>query len=163
MCFDWLNASLIRAIRVVMNLSFGMLSSIGGYLYRYRVNWIFPQFTFVHPCDLNRYYVFQHQYPISCLPTFINNNQQLRGKSIPHVLANSCICNWLSSIAQSVCQWASSLLAIWCQQRKTTCLDLNIACLCQSIEINKRKYVHRQSQVRKPTGSVSSRLNACWS
>ena len=31
--------------------------------------------------------------------------------------------------------------------------DSNIACLCQSIEINNNKYVYRQSQVRKPTGS----------
>ena len=31
--------------------------------------------------------------------------------------------------------------------------DLNIACLCQSIEIRKNKYVYRQSQVRKSTDS----------
>ena len=31
--------------------------------------------------------------------------------------------------------------------------DLNIACLCQSIEINNNKHVYRQSQVRKPTGN----------
>ena len=31
--------------------------------------------------------------------------------------------------------------------------DLNIACLCQSIEINNKKYVYRQSQVRKSTDS----------
>ena len=31
--------------------------------------------------------------------------------------------------------------------------DLNIACLCQSIEINNSKYVYRQSQVRKSTDS----------
>ena len=31
--------------------------------------------------------------------------------------------------------------------------DLNIACLCQSIEINNNKYVYRQSQVRKSTDS----------
>ena len=31
--------------------------------------------------------------------------------------------------------------------------DSNIACLCQSIEINNNKRVYRQSQVRKPTGS----------
>ena len=29
-----------------------------------------------------------------------------------------------------------------------------IACLCQSIEINNNKHAYRQSQVRKPTGSV---------
>ena len=31
--------------------------------------------------------------------------------------------------------------------------DLNIACLCQSIEINNNKYVYRQSQMRKSTDS----------
>ena len=31
--------------------------------------------------------------------------------------------------------------------------DLNMACLCQSIEINNNKYVYRQSQVRKSTES----------
>ena len=31
--------------------------------------------------------------------------------------------------------------------------DSNIACLSQSIEINKNKHVYRQSQVREPTGS----------
>ena len=31
--------------------------------------------------------------------------------------------------------------------------DLNIACLCQSIEINNNKHVYRQSQVRKSTDS----------
>ena len=69
-----------------------------------------------------------------------------------------------SSIAQSVCQRAFSLLAIWCLRPRVQILhsaeednlspfDLNIACLCQSIEINNNKYVYRQSQVRKPTGS----------
>ena len=69
-----------------------------------------------------------------------------------------------SSIAQSVCQWAFSLLAIWCLGPRVQILhsaeehnlfpfDLNIACLCQSIEINNNKYVYRQSQVRKSTDS----------
>ena len=31
-------------------------------------------------------------------------------------------------------------------------LDSNIACLCQSIEINNNKHVYRQSQVRMPNG-----------
>ena len=30
--------------------------------------------------------------------------------------------------------------------------DSNIACLCQSIEINNNKYVYRKSQVRMPNG-----------
>ena len=57
------------------------------------------------------------------------------------------------SIAQSVCQLAFSLLAIWCLRPRVQNLhsaeednlspfDLNIACLCQSIEINNNKYVY---------------------
>ena len=56
-----------------------------------------------------------------------------------------------SSIAQSVYQRAFSLLAIWCLGSRVQILlsadehnlspfDLNIACLCQSIEINNNKY-----------------------
>ena len=69
-----------------------------------------------------------------------------------------------SSIAQSVCQRAFSLLANWCLGSRVQILlsaeghnwspfDLNIACLCQSIEINNNKHVYRQSQVRKSTDS----------
>ena len=69
-----------------------------------------------------------------------------------------------TSIAQSVCQRAFSLLAIWClgprvqilhsaEEHNLSPFDLNIACLCQSIEINNNKYVYRQSQVRKSTDS----------
>ena len=68
------------------------------------------------------------------------------------------------SIAQSVCQRAFSLLAIWCLRPRVQILhsaeehnlspfDSNIACLCQSIEINNNKYVYRQSQVRRLTDS----------
>ena len=60
-----------------------------------------------------------------------------------------------SSIAQSVCQRAFSLLAIWClgprvqilhsaEEHNLSPFDLNIACLCQSIEINNNKYVFTQ-------------------
>ena len=67
-------------------------------------------------------------------------------------------------MAQSVCQQAFSLLAIWClgprvqilhsaEEQNLSLFDLNIACLCQSIEINNNKYVYRQSQVRKSTDS----------
>ena len=70
-----------------------------------------------------------------------------------------------SSIAQSVCQQAFSLLAIWClgtrvqilhsaEEHNLSPFDLNIACLCQSIEINNKKYVYRQREVQKSTGSV---------
>ena len=69
-----------------------------------------------------------------------------------------------SSIAQSVCQQAFSLLVNrylrpWvrilpsAEEDNSSPLDSNIACLCQSIEINNNKHVYRQSQVRKPTGS----------
>ena len=69
-----------------------------------------------------------------------------------------------SLIAQSVCQRAFSLLANWCLGSRVQILlsaeednlspfDLNIACLCQSIEINNNKHVYRQSQVRKPIDS----------
>ena len=69
-----------------------------------------------------------------------------------------------SSIAQYVCQQAFSLLANMClrpwvrilhsaEKDNLSPFDSNIACLCQSIEINNNKYVYRQSQVRKPTGS----------
>ena len=69
-----------------------------------------------------------------------------------------------SSVTQSVCQRAFSLLAIWClgprvqilhsaEEHNLSPFDLNIACLCQSIEINNNYYVYRQSQVRKSTDS----------
>ena len=69
-----------------------------------------------------------------------------------------------SSIAQSVCQWAFCLLAIWSLGSRVQILlsavehnlspfDLNIACLCQSIEINNNKNVYRQTQVRTLTDS----------
>ena len=59
-----------------------------------------------------------------------------------------------SSIAQSVCQRAFSLLAIWClgsrvqillsaEEHNLSPFDLNIACLCQNIEINNNKYVYQ--------------------
>ena len=66
------------------------------------------------------------------------------------------------AIAQSVCQRAFSLLAIWClghrvqslhsaEEQNLSPFDLNIACLCQSIEINNNKYVYRQNQVGTST------------
>ena len=69
-----------------------------------------------------------------------------------------------SPIAQSVCQRALSLLTIWClipwwvrilhsaEEDNLSPFDSNIACLCQSIEINNNKHVYRQSQVRMPNG-----------
>ena len=66
-------------------------------------------------------------------------------------LSSSSFLAW-SSIAQSVCQRAFSLLAIWClgsrvqillsaEEHNLSPFDLNIACLCQSIEINNNKHV----------------------
>ena len=65
---------------------------------------------------------------------------------------------------QSVCQLAFSLLAICCLRPRVQILhsaeedtlspfDLNIACLCQSIDIYNNKHVYRQSHVRKSTDS----------
>ena len=78
-----------------------------------------------------------------------------------------CVCMYVlawSSIAQWVYQQAFSLLANRClrpwvrilhsaEEDNLSPFDSNIACLCQSIEINNNKHVYRQSQVRKPTGS----------
>ena len=77
---------------------------------------------------------------------------------------NFCIFLAWFSIAQSVCQQAFSLLVNrylrpWvrilpsAEEDNLSPFDSNIACLCQSIEINNNKHVYRQSQVRKPTGS----------
>ena len=68
-----------------------------------------------------------------------------------HACMYVCMYVW-SSIAQSVCQRAFSLLAIWClgprvqilhsaEEHNLSPFDLNIACLCQSIEINNNRYV----------------------
>ena len=70
-------------------------------------------------------------------------------------LSSSSVLAW-SSIAQSVCQRAFSLLAIWClgprvqilhsaEEHNLSPFDLNIACLCQSIEFNNNKYVCRRA------------------
>ena len=61
-----------------------------------------------------------------------------------------------SSIAQSVFQRAFGLLAIWClgprvqilpsaEEHNLSPFDLNIACLCQSIEIYNNKYIYIQA------------------
>ena len=78
-------------------------------------------------------------------------------------LSSSKFLAW-SSIAQSVCQQEFSLLANRCmrpwvrilhsaEEDNLSPFDSNIACLCQTIEINNNKHVYRQRQVRKPTGS----------
>ena len=95
-----------------------------------------------------------------CQSIEINNNIYV----CMYVCMYICVCVCIS-IAQSVFQRAFSLLAIWClgsrvqillsaEEHNLSPFDLNIACLCQSIEINNNKYVYRQSQVRKSTDSV---------
>ena len=66
-----------------------------------------------------------------------------------------------SSIAQSVCQRAFSLLAIWClrpwwvrilpsaEEDNLSPFDSNIACLCQSIEINNNKHMLYRLNISK--------------
>ena len=116
-----------------------------------------------------------------CQSIEINNNKHVYRQSQVR-MPNGCGVKWAecsliigtgcrvqvflawSSIAQSVCQRAFSLLAIWClgsrfqilhsaEEDNLSPFDSNIACLCQSIEINNNKYVYRQSQVRKSTDS----------
>ena len=94
-----------------------------------------------------------------------------------------------SSIAQSVCQWVFSLLAIWClrpwwvrilpsaEEDNLFPFDSNIACLCQSIEINNNKYICNNCLLQvplylttrewyfshhRPTFDYSQFLNSMW-
>ena len=96
-----------------------------------------------------------------CQSIEINNNK--------HVCMFVCmyVCMYVLAlflIAQSVCQQAFSLLVNrylrpWvrilpsAEEDNLSPFDSNIACLCQSIEINNNKHVYRQSQVRKQIGS----------
>ena len=41
----------------------------------------------------------------------------------------------------------------WTEEDNSSAFDSIIACLCQTIEMNKKKHVYCQSQVRNPTGS----------
>ena len=92
-------------------------------------------------------------------PVYMGNIVDLHGIQSPFHLKDVIL-----MIAQSVCQRAFSPLAIRClgprvqilhsaEEHNLSPFDLNIACLCQSIEINNNKYVYRQSQVRKSTDS----------
>ena len=79
-----------------------------------------------------------------------------------------------SSIAQSVCQWAFSLLAIWClrpwwvrillsaEEDNLSPFDSNIACLCQSIEINnnklKKKTLYINGLMQERRNSIANAL-----
>ena len=57
------------------------------------------------------------------------------------LLANRCLRSWVRILHSA-------------EEDNLSPFDSNIACLCQSIEINNNKHVYRQSQVRKPTGSM---------
>ena len=63
----------------------------------------------------------------------------------------------LSASIQSAGDWASDTLWVRilhsAEEDNLSPFDSNIACLCQSIDINNNKYVYRQSQVRMPNGS----------
>ena len=49
--------------------------------------------------------------------------------------------------------WMYAWMDGWMEvEDKLSPFDSNIACLCQSIEINNNKYVYRQCQVRIPNG-----------
>ena len=66
------------------------------------------------------------------------------------------ICKYLSLLLQ---QWQIGVwdFQVWilhsAEEDNLSLFDSNIACLCQSIEINNNKNVYRQSQVWKPTDS----------
>ena len=63
----------------------------------------------------------------------------------------------LSAGIQSAGDWVSETLWVRilhsAEEDNLSPFDSNIACLCQSININNNKYVYRQSQVRMPNGS----------
>ena len=114
-----------------------------------------------------------------CQSIEINNNKHVyRQSQVPKptgsevewaecllIIGTGCLVQVLawSSIAQSVCQQTFILLANRClrpwvgilhsaEDENLSPFDSNIACLCQSIEINSNKHVYCQSQLRKPTG-----------
>ena len=63
----------------------------------------------------------------------------------------------LSAGIQSAEDWVSETpwvrILLSAEEDNLSPFDSNIACLCQSIEINNNKYVYRPSQVRMPNGS----------
>ena len=62
----------------------------------------------------------------------------------------------LSSGIQSAGDLVSETMGsnpVFSRGRNLSPFDSNIACLCQSIDINNNKHVYRQSQERKPTAS----------
>ena len=56
------------------------------------------------------------------------------------MLANRCLRTWVRILHSA-------------EEDNLSLFDSNVACLCQSNEINNHKHVYRQSRVRKPTGS----------
>ena len=132
------------------------------YMYIYIYIYIYAEEHNLSPFDLN----------IACLcqSIEINNNKHVYRQSqvrkstdsgakwaeCSMIIGTGCrvqvFLAW-SSIAQSVCQRAFSLLANWClgprvqilhsaEEHNLSPFDLNIACLCQSIEINNNKHIY---------------------
>ena len=58
---------------------------------------------------------------------------------------------WESSKFEGRFEWVRILHSA--EEDNLSPFDSNIACLCQSIEINNNTHVYRQSQVRKPIGN----------
>ena len=80
---------------------------------------------------------------------------------LDHWHLNHAASNW-DDIKHYICKWLHKY--IWClrpwwvrillsaEEDNLSPFDSNIACLCQSIEINNNKHVYRQGQVRMPNG-----------
>ena len=76
-----------------------------------------------------------------CQSIEINSNKHAYRQSQVRMLAIWCLRPWWVRILHSA------------EEDNLSPLDSNIACLCQSIEINNNKHVYRPSQVRMPNGS----------
>ena len=63
-----------------------------------------------------------------------------------------CMSGWVSFWCPHTWPWWVRILHS-AEEDNLSPFDLNIACLCQSIEINNNKYVYRQSPVRMPNGN----------
>ena len=58
----------------------------------------------------------------------------------------------MGAMASKITSFTIVYSTVYSDEDNLSPFDSNIACLCQSIEID-NKHVYRQSQVRKPTGS----------
>ena len=125
-----------------------------------------PRVQILHSAEEHNLSLFDLNIAYLCRSIEINNNKYVYRQSQMRKSTDSVVkwaeCSLIigtgcrvqvfawSSIAQSVCQRAFSLLAIWCmgprvqilhsaEEHNLSPFDLNIACLCQSIEINNNK------------------------